>query len=145
MPDWSFWLHLPGRRWWMLLEAALGLTAARLALAVVPFRHLTWLFERRAAWAEVTGMERARLKSEVRWAVKTVSRWLPERFVCFPRAIAAQAMLRRRGVSTTLYYGASRQPEMGIITHVWIQDGDEGVIGSLAARGHKVLARYPAR
>jgi hypothetical protein len=128
----------------MLLEAAMALTAARLALAVVPFRRLTWLFERRTKRAEVTGRERARLKTDVRWAVVAVSRWLPERFVCFPRAMIAQAMLRRRGVSTTLYYGASRQPKKGLTTHVWIQDGDEGVIGFLVAPGHKVLARYPA-
>jgi len=45
----------------------------------------------------------------VRWAIWTATRHQRERVVCFPRAIAAQAMLRRRGVSTTLYYGAASQ------------------------------------
>ena len=134
---------MPSRRRWLLLEATVDLLAARLLLKFVPFRRLTWLFERRVNRPELPNPARDELKREVRWAIVTAARRAPEQVVCFPRAMAAQAMLRRRGVSTTLYYGASRRPELGLIAHVWLQDGDEGVLGSRAARGHVVLARYP--
>ncbi|MGE3535913.1 MAG: lasso peptide biosynthesis B2 protein [Candidatus Tectimicrobiota bacterium] len=138
-------LHLPARRHWLLLEAAFCLLVARLALRLVPFRHLTWFFQRSGACPEVTGALRRQRIREVRGAILTVTRYLPVRLVCFPRAIAAQTMLRRRGITTTLYYGAARTPEQGLSTHVWVQDGNEGVIGSLAARGYHVLAWYPQR
>lgn len=134
---------MPARRRWLLLEATAELLAARLLLKFVPFRRLTGLFERQVHGPELANPARDELKRDVRWAIVSAARRSPERAVCFPRAMAAQAMLRRRGVSTTLYYGASRQPELGLIAHVWLQDGDQGVLGSRAARGHAVLARYP--
>jgi hypothetical protein len=145
MPDLGYWRRLPGQRRWLLLEAWATMQAARLALRVVPYKRLIWLFERQAREPQLSGARRAAVKREVRWAVIVVARRTPERLVCFPRAMAAQAMLRRRGISTTLYYGAKRSPERGLTTHVWIQDGDDGIIGILARPGHKVLARYPNR
>jgi len=100
--------------------------------------------ERPSTRLALSGAARAMLKKDVRWAIYTASHRLSENIVCFPRALAAQAMLRRRGVATTLYYGASRTPGKGLNAHVWLQDGDEGVVGIRAAPGYAVLARYPA-
>jgi hypothetical protein len=144
MPDLAYWRNLPTHRRWLLLEASLTMMAARLALRAIPYKWLTWFFEQRARRPELIGARRSEVKREVRWAVILVARRFPESIVCFPRAIAAQAMLRRRGVSTTLYYGAMLHPQRGLTAHVWIQDGEDGIIGILAAPGHKVLARYPA-
>ena len=135
--------QLPVARRWLLIEAALWLLAARLALRVLPFRWLARLFERPPKGPEVVRAERARLRKEVRWAIHMATRQLPGRVVCFPRAVTAQVMLRRRGVGTTLYYGAATEAEGGLTTHVWVQDGAEGVIGHLMARGYQTLARYP--
>jgi transglutaminase superfamily protein len=138
----KFW-QLPLARRWLLIEAALWLLVARLALRVLPFRWLTKFFERPPKGPEVVGAERERLREEVRWAIHLATRQLPGKTVCFPRAITAQEMLRRRGVGTTLYYGAAKMPGQGVTTHVWVQDGTEGVIGHLMARGYHTLARYP--
>lgn len=139
------WLRLPGPRRALVTEAALLLLAARFAVRWIPYRRLTWFFERRAAGPEVTGERRLRLIKDIRGVIYQITGHGPDSiFVCFPRAIAAQAMLRRRGVSTTLYYGAQTVPGEGLKTHVWVMDGDIGVIGSLLAPGYKVLARYPA-
>lgn len=64
---------------------------------------------------------------------------------CLHEAMAAQAMLRRRRVGATLYYGAVTLPECGLQAHAWVQDGREGVVGHMAAYryGYKVLACYP--
>jgi hypothetical protein len=141
------WRRLSDSRRWLLVEAYISLLAARWAIRVIPFRRLTWFFVRTAARPEATGAERARLIRRVRQAIYTVSRRQPELLVCFPRAAAAQAMLRRRGVSTTLYYGATSLGGRGLVAHVWLQDGDSGVIGRLAAEraGHRPLARFAVR
>jgi transglutaminase superfamily protein len=138
----KFW-QLPVARRSLLIEAVLWLLIARLALRVFPFRWLAKFFERPAKGPEIVGAARERLREEVRWAIHLATRQLPGKTVCFPRAITAQEMLRRRGVGTTLYYGAAKMPGQGVTTHVWVQDGTEGVIGHLMARGYHTLARYP--
>ena len=132
--------------WRLLAEAAACIFGARLALAWVPFRYLIPFFERSARTPELSGQERICQRDAVRQAILT-TRWRPPaRNTCLHRAIAAQFMLRRRGVSTTLYYGATRQPGQALSTHAWLQDGEEGVVGYHRAQIEQCvpLARYPA-
>ncbi len=138
----ALWRALTDTRRWMLREAWVYLLLARLAIRFIPFRRLSWFFQRPAQRPEAAGEVRARIIKDVRWAIWTNTRHQRERIVCFPRAIAAQAMLRQRGVSTTLYYGAASQSDAGLTAHVWLQDGELGLIGHRTAAGHKVLARF---
>ena len=48
--------------------------------------------------------------------------------MCFQQGLAAQLMLRRRGIPSVLYYGAA-QDGSGLHAHVWVRDGDIDVIG----------------
>jgi Transglutaminase-like superfamily len=127
----------------LLAEAIVYLLAARLALSLFSFQQLTRLFVRPAKQPELAGAERERARKEVGRAIFRVRRSSFIRTTCMHRAIAAQAMLRRRGVSTTLYYGARTLPEQGLTTHVWLQDGTQGVVGHFAAKGYYVLECYP--
>jgi hypothetical protein len=127
----------------LLIEAALYLLMARLGLAVLSFRQLTWFLNRSLPQAEITGSEREQLRQEVSWAIDTVATYLPGETLCFPRGIAAQAMLRRRRVRTTLYYGVAKVPGGGLTAHVWVQDGAQGVVGHRIASQYTVLMRYP--
>ena len=124
------------------VEAALLLVAAKLTLRVVPFARLARTFERAARGPELTGPERQRLIRDVQHAIVASAHRLPGKYVCFPRGIAAQTMLRRRGVSTTLIYGAATLPGQSLTGHVWVMDGENGVIGHRKAEGYRVLARY---
>lgn len=134
--------HSP-RRLALLAEAALALVIAKLALRAFPFRHLVRVFSLRPSRPELEGVARAQVREEVSWAISAAARRLPVSFACFPRAIAAQAMMRRRGVGATLYYGAARVPSQGLTTHVWVQDGAVGVVGHLEASHFRMLACYP--
>lgn len=127
------------------LEAALWLVAAKIALRIVPFARLARWFDHPTRGPEREGHARAQTIVAVRHAVFRSARRLPGRYVCFPRGIAAQAMLRRRGVSTTLLYGAATLPGQGLTGHVWVMDGDAGVIGHCEADEYLVLARYETR
>lgn len=135
--------RLGGRARARLIEAIVYLAAARLALRFFHFKRLTWLFGRAAKKPEVVGNARAQFRKEVRQAIGDAQRFLPGETACFPRAIAAQAMLRRRGVSTTLYYGAKTIPDRGLTAHAWVQDGAVGVVGYSDASDYHALARYP--
>ena len=130
---------------WIRLEALACVLLARLALQLFSFQQLTWYFNRRARSPERSGEVRLQARKAVRNALFYVyRRYLPQA-TCFHWSIAAQTMLRWRGVSTTLYYGAATRPGRGLLAHTWVQDGEVGVVGVLASQldGIKVLARYP--
>ena len=63
--------------------------------------------------------------------VRKVARRLPFQVRCLPQAMAAQWMLRRRGVSSRLVFGARRSqpPERTIEYHAWLMVAGQCVIG----------------
>ncbi len=150
-----------------LIETMLYLFLARLALRVIPFRWLTLYFERPAEPPEATyarreqiwkssspkrytphkdkiaGDERKRLREGMQWLINEAAWFLPGETSCFARAIAAQSILRRLGVGTTLFYGVVMLPGSGLTAHVWLQDGAAGIIGHDTAQYYHILARYP--
>ncbi len=139
------------RRFWqapaagqrLLLETAFQLLFAQLLLRLLPFRWLVWWFERPARQPELQGAARRATCDEIRTVIYFANAWFSINAVCFPLSMAAQAMLRRRGVSTTLYYGAATLPDHGRLTaHVWLQDGDEGVVAHENLAQFQILAHY---
>lgn len=126
----------------LLGEAAILLALSSLAIALLPFRRVTQLAGRDGA---VDRAEDAEAKIEaVRWAVSACGRFAPWNPVCFQHGLAAHWMLRRRRLPSTLYYGASSDPERGIIAHVWIKSLELPVIGCEEAGRYAVLAAFPA-
>jgi hypothetical protein len=63
--------------------------------------------------------------------------------LCFQQGLAAQLMLRRRGVPSVLYYGAAQDDRSGLFAHAWVRDGDVDVIGCEIASRFAVLATFP--
>lgn len=132
----------PLQDWLSVAEAILWLLAARLALRLVAFQTLEeWVG--RPSRDTVQGAERIEICRGVQWVISKASALLPGETVCFPRAIAAQRMLRRRGIQTTLYYGAMTLPSRELKAHVWLQDGAFGIVGFENAEDYHILARYP--
>ena len=126
-----------------LAEALLFLMVARLVLRWLPFRQLTRLLSRPVP-KELLGQARRQARREVRRALLVLWRRGPLPSTCFHRGIAAQLMLRRRGVASVLYYGAATLPGRGLTGHVWVRDGAAWVVGRAGARNLQVLGRYPA-
>ena len=127
----------------LLLEAIFWLALASLAIAVLPFTHLG-----RLALFPVCGQappQQRRLAEtlRVRWAVVACARRVPWRAMCFQQGLAAQFMLRRRGIPSVLSYGVAPDNERGLSAHVWVRDRDVDVIGGEIASRYAVLATFP--
>lgn len=145
LPLISKWHRLRPAQRWLLLETALHILLAQLVLRLLPFRWLVWWFQRPARQPELQGVARRSACAAVRSAIYYTNLWLGLNAVCFPISIAAQTMLRHRGVSTTLYYGATTQTDDGTLAaHVWLQDGDVGIIAHENRDRFQILARYGA-
>lgn len=128
----------------LLVEATAELLAARLQL--LPLPGVDWqraLGDRGdpavpTATASVAPHPVDAEARAVGWAVGTAAARVPWRSVCLPQAIAAQHMLRRRGIPARAVVGARRSVESKPIDlHVWVVVGERVVVGG---GGHATFA-----
>ena len=135
----------PAWRVRIFLEAVLLLAWSRVALRILPFRHIAWFLDLPLLRRRRDIPQREQECKNVEWAIGRGARVLPGKTVCFPRGIAAHVMCRMRGIDTTLYYGAAILPDSGLSAHVWLQDGLTGVVGKDTASAYCVLTQFPVR
>jgi len=126
-----------------LIESLTLLALSAAVIRVLPFATVGRLASLPLGRAR-TGAREA-LVRKVSWAVTASARRSPWRSVCFQQGLAAQIMLRRRGVDSTLYYGAAPERAQGLSAHVWVRVGTLDVVGCEAAEGFAVLATFPDR
>jgi len=121
-----------------LREAAVMIILARLAVRVIPPARIF-------SWADRPPRRINRFAGDeanwIAWAVETaaVKPWINA--LCLPRALAAHAMLRRRGIASRLCLGVARK-ESGLAAHAWVEVGKQKInIGSTEA-GYVRLAEF---
>ena len=104
----------------LLFEAAAALVLSSSLVALVPFKFTTRLAKLPNPRITPHNDERAIIRRRVRWALLACARRANWRAVCFQQGLAAQWMLRRRGVPSVLYYGVAHDAEGGLAAHVWV-------------------------
>ncbi len=121
-----------------LREAAVMLVLARLAVRfVAPARIFAWADRpprriRRFATDEI---------GWVSWAVDNVGAKPRMNALCLPRALAAHAMLRRRGIASRLCLGVARH-RGALSAHAWLEIGNDKIVGGVEADGFTRLATF---
>jgi transglutaminase superfamily protein len=120
----------------LLAEAAVSLLVARLALKFVSFPSLARRFGPLVAPTDPRMLklinakpDQARIAKGVNWAVTRAAHYVPFRAVCLPQAIAAQSMLRRRGVASLMHFGVAREHGTKLRTHAWLDAAGVEVTG----------------
>jgi hypothetical protein len=114
----------------IVAEATFTLAVVSIALSCVPFRLIAPRLGRPAV--ETPPEESARRVQRIRrtrWAMHTSVRRVPLTWSCLTQAIAAKAMLRRRGIASTLYLGVDTGSPTGLSAHAWLRAGPEVVTG----------------
>jgi hypothetical protein len=126
----------------LICEATLALAIASAAVFFLPFRHSI----RIASWALPTGgtAAGAAIAADVVWSVNALARRVPWRTVCFQKGLAAQAMLRRRGIDARLVYGIGKTEADELRGHVWVVSGDTALIGGDEAAVFQQIALFPS-
>ena len=125
------------RRQRLVAEAAAGMLRARLSLALFPFarvaRGLGTLVPvgdpRIADRAALATSREADIAKQVRWAVGVAAPHMPIRAVCLQQAMAARAMLQRRGIASILHLGARKGVEDPLEGHAWLDAAGVRVTG----------------
>jgi Transglutaminase-like superfamily len=135
--------RLPWHDRLLVLEATFCLAVAVFAIAMLPFRHVGRLASRQTGRPVPPQQIRLTEVRSVRWAIIAAARQVPWHAMCFQQGLAAQLMLRRRGIPSVLYYGAAPDGLNGLAAHVWVRDGDVNVIGGEIASRFALLATFP--
>jgi hypothetical protein len=130
-------LQMTARQRLLVAEAALFLGLSRLLLLALPFGRIApWLQRGPDSGPGDTATVRA-----VRQAVTVAARNVPWNAVCLPQAMAAKAMLARRGQGSALHLGAA-VADGGLNAHAWLVAGGEIVVGEAGMPDMTPLARF---
>ena len=106
-----------------LREAAVMIILARLAVRFISPAHIF-------SWADRSPRRINRFAGDeaqwIAWAIENVAAkpWLNA--LCLPRALAAHAMLRRRGIASRLCLGVVRDGS-DLAAHAWIEVGKQKI------------------
>ena len=138
------------QRRFLLLEAVFWLAAARIVLLVLPFPRIAkhiGIFTPPAEGLTYGSPPdpvpaEAVLATEIGWAVTRAARHVPFKAVCLPQGLAAKHMLRRRGVTSVLYFGAAKDSAGQLGAHAWLQAAGVEVTGYPVANGFTPMACF---
>ena len=121
----------------LLIEAALCLAVARIALVCAPFPFLARRLGAfvspqdavRRAPAPLDAAREAALATRIGCAVRSAARHLPFETRCLAQAIAARVMLKRRGVASVLHFGVAKGATKAFDAHAWLDAAGVEVAG----------------
>lgn len=134
------------RREWM--EIAIALLWGQLQLRIRPFRRVVADFEPAepgdAAPPVRTAAERAQTTARVRHRVAHLVPRLPLTVACLGQALAAAAVLRRRGCDVRMYLGTTA-PTDGFAAHAWLCSEGVVVTGAREAEAFTAVASFLGR
>ncbi len=123
-----------------LREAAVRLVLAKLAVRfVTPARLFAWANRPPRRICRFAGDE----AEWVSWAVEYLGARPWMNALCLPRALAAHAMLRRRGIASRLCLGVARESG-AIAAHAWVEIGNDKIVGGAEAERFTRLAEFGA-
>ena len=104
----------------------------------MPFRLVApWLSR-----APGTGGGDDALLLRVRKAVTIAARNVPWNAVCLPQAMAAQVMLKRRGIKSVMHFGAAKGTDKPLDAHAWLDAAGVEVTGYPVAEGFAEIACF---
>jgi hypothetical protein len=121
----------------LLAEASVRLLVAKIAIKSVPFARLA------PGMGELISPPQAQAKAAISpasahdlavartigWAVTRAARHVPFEAVCLPQAMAAHAMLRKRGIFSIIHFGTARAESNPLSAHAWVNVEEVEVTG----------------
>jgi len=126
-----------------LAEAMVLVVAAAPLIRFTPFRYIARIASLPIRRPVTDPALQNALIARVAWAVSRAAKRSKLRAVCIERGITAQIMLRRRGIDSTLYFGATPNTPTGLGAHVWVVAKGIDVCGGAVAKDYATLAAFP--
>jgi len=131
-------MKLRTRRRLYLREAFLAFLFARLAVRIIaPARIFAWVDRPPRRTSRFSADEVA----WINWAVDKIAAKSSRNNLCLPHALAAHAMLRRRGIASRLCLAVARE-QQELAGHAWIEVDDHTIIGDTGGGRFTRIAEF---
>lgn len=127
----------------LLIEAAYLTCIARIATFLLPFKRYNkhiGSYKEETPY-EIDAKDYSTIKG-VAWAVNTISKYTPWQCKCLVQAIAAQRMLKKRKIYSTLYLGVNKNSGNEMKAHAWLRCGHVFVTGGYIKSEFREVARF---
>ena len=128
--------RLPWAEKSLLMRALLVVTVTRLGLWLLPIGAV-----RRIALRDRKKASVAYSVTELVWAVKAVSRYVPVA-TCLTQALALQWLLARSGHTSRIHLGARKDLKGKFQAHAWVECEDRVVMGGPEAHEYVPLTAW---
>ncbi|TWH45940.1 lasso peptide biosynthesis B2 protein [Sporomusa sp. KB1] len=127
-----------------LFITVVGLTAIiRFALLILPFRWLQPMLGTQMTESQLEVDKASQHKAQqVGRMVERVSRYTPWQSKCLVQALAAKLLLRRQGITNTLYLGVGKDASNALIAHAWLRCGNTILTGSQGRERFVVVGKF---
>ena len=131
-------MKLRTRRRLYLREAFIAFLLAQLAVRIIaPARIFAWVDRPLRRTNRFSADE----IGWINWAVDTITAKSSGNNLCLPHALAAHAMLRRRGIASRLCLAVARG-QQELAGHAWIEVGDHTIIGDTGGGRFTRIAEF---
>ena len=127
----------------LFIEAALWLGIAKLLLLLIPFRWVAPFLGRHMAVSPAMIDQDSRdCKECISLAVQRATRYLPWECKCLVQAMAGKAMLKCRGIKSTLYLGVAKDNDQNLTSHAWLRSGTMVITGAQGMSQFKIISTF---
>ena len=130
----------------LVLETFCMLGLCRFLIRYIPFnlmasRMLGWFM---AETVKTLPPDAAEVAADVGWVVERMADHTPWESACLPQAMAAQNMLKRRSIGSTLYLGLGKSDrcKTGHEAHAWLRCGTAILTGESEMGDFQSVACY---
>ncbi|HZQ08981.1 MAG TPA: lasso peptide biosynthesis B2 protein [Anaerolineae bacterium] len=137
------WWRLGPEKRWLLLEAAFWLGVMRAAIRLLSFKQIVRVLRLKAGESPfVPDSQQSKTAQQIRWAVESMAPRIPWETLCLVQGLAGAAMLRRRHLPLSLYFGVAKTEQGEFQAHAWLCCGDQVLTGGAGRQRFSVIAAY---
>ena len=125
----------------LVIRAAFFLSGIKLALLLFPSALIKERLQNRPVIQTRRPGPSAR---QIIWSVEAAARFIPGAKSCLPQALAAEFLLRSRGIPAELKIGVARGEAGRFQAHAWVESGGDVLIGKSETLEYAVLSAQGA-
>lgn len=86
-----------------------------------------------------------KILNNVKWAIDTVSRFIPWKNTCLTQGVAGKMMLKQKKQPSVLILGVAYDEKGKLIAHAWLRAGDMIITGAKNRNGYTIISAFTER
>lgn len=137
------WTLLPRADRFMLLKVFCLMGMVRVLILLLPFK---WIAKHLGHQGIESSQEEDSVKREaarkIGRAIAKISRYTPWESKCLVQAITGKILMRKMGISNTLYLGVRKNEKNELVAHAWLRVGPAIISGRHGRDEFKVVSCF---